>query len=204
MLFDDSYNIPANASQGIYKAKGSKFIAYAFPVFSEDEIKKHLEKVRKKEYAARHHCYAYTLHPDKSLWRANDDGEPANTAGKPILGQIQSKDLTNILIVVVRYFGGIKLGVGGLITAYKTAAGEALTNMAFEKRFVKEVYEVSFRYAQMNEVMRIVKEKALEVINQDFQIECKLVFAIRKSKVKLVTDSFSKKHELKIVYQKTI
>ena len=91
MLFDDSYNIPANASQGIYKAKGSKFIAYAFPVFSEDEIKKLLEKVRKKEYAARHHCYAYTLHPDKSLWRANDDGEPANTAGKPILGQIQSK-----------------------------------------------------------------------------------------------------------------
>lgn len=204
MLFDDSYNIPANASQGIYKAKGSKFIAYAFPVFSEDEIKKHLEKVRKKEYAARHHCYAYTLYPDKSLWRANDDGEPANTAGKPILGQIQSKDLTNILIVVVRYFGGVKLGVSGLITAYKTAAGEALTNMTFEKRFVKEVYEVSFRYAQMNEVMRIVKEKALEVINQDFQIECKLVFAIRKSKAKLVTDSFSKKHELKIVYQKTI
>ena len=173
-----------------------------FSCFSEDEIKKHLEKVE-KEYT-RHHCYAYTLHPDKSLWRANDDGEPANTAGKPILGQIQSKDLTNILIVVVRYFGGVKLGVGGLITAYKTAAGEALTNMTFEKRFVKEVYVVSFRYAQMNDVMRIVKEKALEVINQDFQIECKLVFAIRKSKAKLVTDSFSKKHELKIVYQKTI
>jgi uncharacterized YigZ family protein len=204
MLFDDSYNIPANASQGIYKAKGSKFVAYAFPVFSEDEIKKQLEKVRKKEYAARHYCYAYTLHPDKSLWRANDDGEPTNTAGKPILGQIQSKDLTNILIVVVRYFGGVKLGVGGLITAYKTAAGEALTNMTIEKRFVKEVYEVSFRYAQMNEVMRIIKEKALEVINQDFQIECKLVFAIRKSKAKIVMDSFSKKHELKIVYQKTI
>lgn len=204
MLFDDSYNIPSNASQGIYKAKGSKFVAYAFPVFSEDEIKKHLEKVRKKEYTARHYCYAYTLHPDKSLWRANDDGEPTNTAGKPILGQIQSKDLTNILIVVVRYFGGVKLGVGGLIAAYKTAAGEALTNMTIEKRFVKEVYEVSFRYAQMNEVMRIVKEKALEVINQDFQIECKLVFAIRKSKAKIVMDSFSKKHELKIVYQKTI
>jgi uncharacterized YigZ family protein len=204
MLFDDSYNIPANASQGIYKAKGSKFVAYAFPVFSEDEIKKHLEKVRNKEYAARHYCYAYTLHSDKSLWRANDDGEPTNTAGKPILGQIQSKDLTNILIVVVRYFGGVKLGVGGLIAAYKTAAGEALTNMTIEKRFVKEVYEVSFRYAQMNEVMRIVKEKALEVINQDFQIECKLVFAIRKSKAKIVTDRFSKKHELKIVYQKTI
>ena len=124
MLFEDTYHMPINTSKGLYKEKGSKFIAYAFPVFSDEDVKVLLEEIQKKEYAARHHCYAYTLHPDKSAWRANDDGEPANTAGKPILGQIQSKDLTNILIVVVRYFGGIKLGVGGLITAYRAAATE--------------------------------------------------------------------------------
>ena len=148
MLFDDTYHMPTNTSVGIYKEKGSKFIAYAFPVFSDEDVKELLEKVRKIEYAARHHCYAYTIHPDKSAWRANDDGEPANTAGKPILGQIQSKDLTNILIVVVRYFGGVKLGVSGLITAYRAAAADAIENISIEKRFVKEIYEVTFQYPQ--------------------------------------------------------
>mgnify|MGYP001164188351 FL=1 len=204
MLFEDTYYMPTNTSEGLYKEKGSKFIAYAFPVFSEEDVKERLEKVRKKEYAARHHCYAYTLHPDKSAWRANDDGEPANTAGKPILGQIQSKDLTNILIVVVRYFGGIKLGVGGLINAYRAAAADALENISIEKRFVKEIYEVAFQYPQMNEVMRLVKDKSLEVINQDFQIDCKLTFSIRKSQTDAVVAAFKKNHELTIKYQKTI
>ena len=204
MLFEDTYHMPTNTSEGLYKEKGSKFIGYAFPVFSEEDVKERLEEVRKKEYAARHHCYAYTLHPDKSAWRANDDGEPANTAGKPILAQIQSKDLTNILIVVVRYFGGVKLGVGGLITAYRAAAADALENISIEKRFVKEIYEVAFQYPQMNEVMRLVKDKSLEVVNQDFQIDCKLIFAIRKSQADAVVAAFKKNHELIIKYQKTI
>lgn len=204
MLFEDTYYMPTNTSEGLYKEKGSKFIAYAFSVFSEEDIKERLEEIRKKEYAARHHCYAYTLHPDKSAWRANDDGEPANTAGKPILGQIQSKDLTNILIVVVRYFGGVKLGVSGLITAYRTAAADALKQITIEKHFVKEIYEVAFQYPQMNEVMRLVKDKSLEVINQDFQINCKITFAIRKSQADVVVAAFKKNHELTINYQKTI
>ena len=204
MLFEDTYHMPTNTSEGLYKVKGSKFIAYAFPVFSEEDVKERLEEILKKEYAARHHCYAYTLHPDKSAWRANDDGEPANTAGKPILGQIQSKDLTNILIVVVRYFGGVKLGVGGLITAYRAAAADALEGISIEKRFVKEIYEVAFQYPQMNEVMRLVKDKSLEVVNQDFQIDCKLIFSIRKSQADAVVAAFKKNHELTIKYQKTI
>jgi len=204
MLFEDTYHMPTNTSEGIYKEKGSKFIAYAFPVFSEEDVKERLEEVRKKEHAARHHCYAYTLHPDKSAWRANDDGEPINTAGKPILGQIQSKDLTNILIVVVRYFGGIKLGIGGLITAYRAAAADVLDKVSIKKRYVKEIYELSFQYPQMNEVMRLVKDKSLEVVNQDFQIECKLTFSIRKSQADAVIAAFKKNHELTIKYQKTI
>ena len=204
MLFEDTYHMPTNTSEGLYKEKGSKFIAYAFPVFSEEDVKERLEEIRKKEYAARHHCYAYTLHPDKSAWRANDDGEPANTAGKPILGQILSKDLTNILIVVVRYFGGVKLGVGGLINAYRAAAADALENISIEKRFLKEIYEVAFQYPQMNEIMRLVKDKSLEVVNQDFQIDCKLIFAIRKSQADAVVAAFKKNHELTIKYQKTI
>lgn len=204
MLFEDTYHMPINSSEGLYKEKGSKFIAYAFPVFSEDDVKERLEEIHKKEYAARHHCYAYTLHPDKLAWRTNDDGEPANTAGKPILGQIQSKDLTNILIVVVRYFGGVKLGVGGLITAYRAAAADALEDITIEKRFVKELYEVHFQYPQMNEVMRLVKDKSLEVINQNFQIDCKLTFAIRKSQADIVVSAFKKNHKLTIKYQKTI
>jgi uncharacterized YigZ family protein len=196
--------MPTSLSEGLYKEKGSKFIAYAFPVFSEEEVKERLAEIKKKEYAARHHCYAYTLHPDKSAWRANDDGEPANTAGKPILGQIQSNDLTNVLIVVVRYFGGVKLGVGGLITAYRAAAADALESITIKERYVKEVYQVHFQYPQMNEVMRIVKEQSLEVFEQDFQIDCKLTFAIRKSQADAVVATFKKNHELNIKYQKTI
>ena len=196
--------MPTSLSEGLYKEKGSKFIAYAFPVFSEEEVKERLAEIKKKEYAARHHCYAYTLHRDKSAWRANDDGEPANTAGKPILGQIQSNDLTNVLIVVVRYFGGVKLGVGGLITAYRAAAADALESITIKERYVKEVYLVHFQYPQMNEVMRLVKEQSLEVFEQDFQIDCKLTFAIRKSQANAVVATFKKNHELNIKYQKTI
>ncbi|MEC7863679.1 MAG: YigZ family protein, partial [Bacteroidota bacterium] len=126
-MFDDNYREIKSPATGLYKEKGSKFIAYAFPVYSEVQAKKKLENVKKLEHSARHHCYAYVLHADKSAWRANDDGEPSSTAGKPILGQIQSNNLTNILIIVVRYFGGVKLGVSGLIRSYRTAVANAIS-----------------------------------------------------------------------------
>ena len=203
-MFDDKYKEVKSPTTGIYKEKGSKFIAYAYPVYSEEEVKEKLEEVKKLEHSARHHCYAYILNPDKSAQRANDDGEPSSTAGKPILGQILSKDLTNILIVVVRYFGGVKLGVPGLIRSYKTAASQAILETTIITKTLKEQYEVSFKYPQMNDVMRLVKEYDLEVVNTDFQIDCKLIFAVPKSKEEMVIEAFKKNHELSIKYVKTI
>jgi uncharacterized YigZ family protein len=203
-MFDDKYKEVKSHTTGIYKEKGSKFIAYSYPVYSEQDIKEKLEEVKKLEHSARHHCYAYILHPDKSVQRANDDGEPSSTAGKPILGQILSKDLTNILIVVVRYFGGVKLGVPGLIRSYKTAASQAILEATIITKTIREQYEVSFKYPQMNDVMRLVKEFDLEVVNTDFQIDCKLIFSVPKSKEEMVIEGFKKNHELSIKYVKTI
>jgi len=203
-MIEDKYKEIQTHSTGIYKEKGSKFIAYSYPVYSEDQVKEKLEEVRKLEYSARHYCYAYILNPDKSVQRANDDGEPSSTAGKPILGQILSNDLTNILIVVVRYFGGVKLGVPGLIRSYKTAAADAIANSTLITKTIKEQYEVSFKYPQMNDVMRLIKEFDLEVINTDFQIDCKLIFAVPKSKANDIANTFKKNHELRIEYLKTV
>jgi uncharacterized YigZ family protein len=203
-MFDDTYKEVKSHTTGIYKEKGSKFIAYSYPVYSEQEVKERLEEVKKIEHSARHHCYAYVLHTDKSAWRANDDGEPSSTAGKPILGQILSNDLTNVLIVVVRYFGGVKLGVPGLIRSYKTAASDSIAAAIIITKTIKEQYEVGFKYPQMNDVMRLVKEFDLEVITTDFQIECKLIFAVAKSKTGNTIDAFKKNHEIIIKYIKTI
>ena len=203
-MIEDKYKEVKNHSTGIYKEKSSKFIAYSYPVYSEDQVKEKLEEVRKLEYSARHYCYAYILNPDKSSQRANDDGEPSSTAGKPILGQILSNDLTNILIVVVRYFGGVKLGITGLIRSYKTAAADAIANSTLITKTIKEQYEVSFKYPQMNDVMRLIKEFDLEVVNTDFQIDCKLIFAVPKSKENDILNTFKKKHELTIEYLKTV
>ena len=203
-MFSDKYKEIKSATTGVYKEKGSKFIAYSFPVHSEENVKEKLEEVKKLEHSARHHCYAYILNPDKSAQRANDDGEPSSTAGKPILGQILSNDLTNILIVVVRYFGGVKLGVPGLIRSYKTAALDAISNSEIITKIIKEQFAVSFKYPQMNDVMRLVKEYNLEVVNTDFQIECNLIFAVAKSKSELVVETFKKNHELTIKYLKTV
>ena len=203
-MFSDKYKEIKSATTGVYKEKGSKFIAYSFPVHSEENVKEKLEEVKKLEHSARHHCYAYILKTDKSAQRANDDGEPSSTAGKPILGQILSNDLTNILIVVVRYFGGVKLGVPGLIRSYKTAALDAISNSEIITKIIKEQFAVSFKYPQMNEVMRLVKEYNLEVVNTDFQIECKLIFAVAKSKSEEVVETLKKNHELTIKYLKTI
>ena len=157
MLFSDKFKEIKSNTTGIYKEKGSKFIAYAFSVYSEGEVKEKLEEVKKLEHSARHHCYAYILYSNKSAQRANDDGEPSSTAGKPILGEILSNDLTNILIIVVRYFGGVKLGVPGLIRSYKTAASDAISKSTIITKTIKEHYQVDFKYPQMNDVMRIVK-----------------------------------------------
>ena len=204
MLFEDSYQEVVASSEGLFKDKGSKFITYAFHVKDEDEVKSRIAEIKKKEYAARHHCYAYILNPDKSAQRDSDDGEPSNTAGKPILGQILSNNLTNTLIIVVRYFGGVKLGVGGLINAYRNATAAALENIVIEQRFVKEVFSVYFQYPEMNNVMRIVKDLNLNVIEQNFELECQLTFSIRKSQSEKMQSIFALNHKVKLAYQKTI
>lgn len=171
-----SYHTIKEPSTGVYKEKGSKFLAFAFPVISEDEVKSKLEGLRKQYFDARHHCYAYMVGVDKPTFRANDDGEPNHSAGDPILGQIRSKKLTNILVVVIRYFGGVKLGVGGLITAYKTAAEEALLNAVVVQKEIYEELEYDFDYASRPEVMRMVKDFDLKIIDQLFGVSCKIRF----------------------------
>ncbi len=200
MLFEDTYLTIVQPCQGLYKDKGSKFLAFAFPVTSEEEIKKLLAGLRKEHFSARHHCYAFRLGADKQAFRANDDGEPAYTAGKPILGQIQSKDLTNILIVVVRYFGGTLLGVSGLITAYRQAAADALEHAVIIEKTVNDFYEITFDYLQMNEVMKIIKDEHLEQLNQNFEQNCRLTFSVRKKNSNKVYELFSKISNLGVKY----
>jgi uncharacterized YigZ family protein len=204
MSFDDSYLEVVGSSKGLFKDKGSKFIAYAYSVKSEEDVKQRLAEVKKQEYAARHHCYAYILNPDKSAQRDSDDGEPSNTAGKPILGQLLSRELTNTLVVVVRYFGGVKLGFSGLITAYRAAASEALEDITIEKCFVKDVFTVYFKYPEMNNVMRMIKDNALEIINQDFELECALTFCVKKSQSEKIQSIFALNHLLTLEFIKTI
>lgn len=203
MIFDDTYKEVKKPCSGIYKERGSKFISYSFPVYTEKDIKDRMNEVKKIEHSARHYCYAFVLYPDKSYQRTSDDGEPSSTAGKPILGQILTNDLTNILIIVVRYFGGVKLGVSGLIRSYKTAAADTIINSQIITKVLKEQFEVCFKYSQINDVMRLVKEFDLEVIKTDFQIDCKLIFAVPKSKSLDVEDKFKMNHEITIEYLKT-
>ncbi len=198
MLFEDTYLTIAQPSEGIYKDKGSKFIAYAYPVTTEEEIKIHLTALRKEHFNARHHCYAFRLGADKQAYRANDDGEPKYSAGKPILGQIQSKDLTNVLIVVVRYFGGVLLGVNGLVTAYKQAAADALANAQIIEKTVNELFKITFDYLQMNDVMKLLKEEHLQQVEQNLGLNCKLVFSVRKNNSVRVEELFRKISNLEI------
>ena len=165
--------------RGIFKDKGSKFISYAFPIRSEDEAKLHLLEIKELHPKAVHHCYAYRLGLDRMTYRMSDDGEPSGTAGRPILNTLYSQDITNILVVVVRYFGGTLLGVPGLINAYKTATEEALAAVEKITRYLVQIYELRFTYIQMNDVMRIVKEMELPVIQQNFEMECTMQLEIR-------------------------
>jgi len=192
MLFSDEYKTIESTSQGSFRDRGSKFIAFAYPLKDETEAKRYLDSMRKQYYDATHHCYAYVLGYDKSAFRMNDDGEPSGTAGRPIYGQILSADLTNVLIIVIRYYGGTKLGVPGLINAYKTAAHEAITNSSIVSRVVKEIYQLDFPYEAMNEVMKIIKDESLEVINNDFGMNCVMRLAIRHRDTGHVTDRFTK------------
>ena len=176
----DTYRTIAEPTESIYKEKGSKFLAFAYPVYSEEEVKERLAELRKKYFDARHHCYAYSLGADKSRYRANDDGEPNHSAGDPILGQIRSADLSNVLVVVVRYFGGIKLGVSGLIQAYKTATADALAEATILEKHETVLLQVYFAYPQMNDVMSLVKEQNLSVRNQQFELDCTLTLEVRK------------------------
>ena len=204
MLFDDTYKMLSQPGEGLYKEKGSKFIATAFTVTSEDDVKRALAEVKKKYYDARHHCYAYMIGPDKCCFRSSDDGEPSGTAGKPILNQILSKDVTNVCVIVVRYFGGIKLGVSGLINAYKTAARDALDNATIVEKTVDEVYSLEFPYALMNDVMRVMKEEGIEQLNPRFEMDCYLEFSTRQSEADRIVTKFKNIFGVTVNYLKTV
>lgn len=177
----DTYRTIEAPAEGIYKEKGSKFIAKAYPVRTEEQVKAILEQLREEFYDARHHCYAYIIGAHGNKWRANDDGEPSGTAGKPIHGQLLSFGLTNVLVVVIRYFGGTKLGVSGLINAYKTSTHDALSNAKIITRTADAIYRVTFGYTMMNEVMRLAKEHNLQFIEQHFDNTCFIKVRVRRS-----------------------
>ena len=177
----DEYRTIAEPAEAVYTEKRSKFIAMALPVRDLDEVKGYLEECQKKYYDARHVCYAYMLGHERTNFRANDNGEPSGTAGKPILGQINSNELTDVLVVVVRYFGGIKLGTSGLIVAYRTAAAEALAAATFVERTVDDEVEVAFEYPFMNDVMRVVKEEGPALVSQSYDMDCVMRLRIRRA-----------------------
>ena len=180
-MFDDTYRTIAAPSEGLYKEKGSKFLAFAYPVRTTDDVKTHLEQLRKDYFDARHHCYAYILGPHKDAFRTNDDGEPSGTGGRPIHGQLLSADLTDTLIVVVRYFGGILLGASGLANAYKTAARDAIDHATIIEKTIDVRYRLGFRYETMNDVMRILKDFDLKPENQRYDMVCSLEVSVRQS-----------------------
>lgn len=197
---NDEYRTIAKPSEGIYKEKGSKFLAFAYPVYADDEIKEHLQRIAKEFYDARHRCYAWRLGLGDDNFRANDDGEPSGTAGKPIHGQMLSNELTNILIVVVRYFGGIKLGTSGLINAYKTAAADAIANAEIIQKTVDDYYTVSFSYEAMNDVMKVLKDENPRIIGQEFDLHCRIRIAVRQSRMPQLAEKLEKVTSVKLYF----
>lgn len=195
----DTYKtITKPSAEVLFKDKNSKFFGYAFPVTSEEQAKEHLEDLKKKHHAARHWCYAWQLGKSDFHYRANDDGEPSNSAGMPIYGQIQSFEVTNILVVVVRYFGGVKLGVGGLINAYKTAAQMALEESNIVTRTIDLKFEISFDYPEMNKVMRVIKENNLKVVDQILELDCKIIISVRKGEAERIYEKFDATYKVTI------
>ncbi|MBP5662961.1 MAG: YigZ family protein [Bacteroidales bacterium] len=191
-MFEDTYKTIAGPAEGIYREKGSKFIALAFPVESEAEVKEKLAEIQKQYFDARHHCYSYILGPNKDAYRLNDNGEPSGTAGRPIHGQLLSKDLTNTLVIVVRYFGGIKLGVSGLINAYKTAAKDALDHATIIEKTVDETYKVSFDYSVMNSVMQLLKDPYVSILGQGYEDRYLITFKIRRREADRIVTALKK------------
>lgn len=191
-ITDEYFTIKDNISEGFYSEKRSKFLAFAFHVTTEEEIKEIVSEYRKKYYDARHVCWAYMLGAQRTEFRANDDGEPSSTAGKPILGQINKNELTDILIIVVRYYGGVNLGTSGLIAAYRTAAAEAIANAEIIKLYDEEVVTYDFPYVMMNDVMKIIKDMSPRIVNQTYDNTCEIQLSIRKSQAPLLKSRLEK------------
>lgn len=189
---DEFLTITDTPAEGFYSEKRSKFLAFAFHVTSEEEVKQYVAEFRKKYYDARHVCWAYMLGSDRTDFRANDDGEPSSTAGKPILGQINKNELTDILIIVVRYYGGVNLGTSGLIVAYRTAAAEAIANAEIVSQFVEEEVVFDFPYIMMNDVMKIIKDMLPRIISQTYDNTCEMKLSIRKSEAPMLKAKFDK------------
>ncbi|HEV7347586.1 YigZ family protein [Telluribacter sp.] len=208
MLFDDSYRTIQEATEGLFKDRGSKFLAFVYPIRSEQEAKDYLAQLRDLHPKANHHCYAYRLGLDpagsRNHYRANEDGEPSGSAGRPILNTLYSQDLTNILVVVVRYFGGTLLGVPGLINAYKSATEEALAQAVVVTKYICDEYEILFPYEAMNDVMRVVKSNNLEVTEQLFEMDCRLLVLVRKTALNQVVPALEEIEKVKIRYLKTV
>ncbi|MCB4797469.1 IMPACT family protein [Neotamlana laminarinivorans] len=199
MISEDTYQTINKPTEPVlFKDKNSKFFGYAFPVLTEDDVKLNLEIVKKEHHSARHWCYAYQIGTEKIHYRANDDGEPSNSAGMPIYGQIQSFNVTNILIIVVRYFGGVKLGVGGLINAYRQTAQLALESATVIKKTININYLITFDYKNMNVVMRRIKEHQINIINQKLELNCQITISVRKTESEKIFEIFNSIFEVKI------
>lgn len=200
MLFSDTYLTIEENAEALFKDKGSKFLAFAYPVENDRQIKDILNHLKKEHHTANHHCYAYRLGADKLNFRANDDGEPNNTAGKPILGQLQSNDLTNILVVVVRYFGGTLLGVSGLIHAYKSSAAEVLKVASIIEKQILFSYTIRFPFEHLNDVMKLLKQLDTKISQQQFDTDCEITFSIRKANSEACEEKLRKIEGLKLEY----
>lgn len=195
----DTYKTISKPSwEAIYKEKGSKFFGYAFPATSEEDVKEHIENLKKLHHSARHFCYAWQIGKSYENYRANDDGEPSNSAGMPIYGQLQSFDVTNILVVVVRYFGGTKLGVGGLIQAYKTTAQMALESCKILEKTINKAFLLKFEYPEMNIVMRIIKDEDLKILNQKMELNCLFEISVRRKEAARIFELFENTYKVKI------
>lgn len=203
-LFEDTYRTIEKSGTGIFRDKGSKFVAYAYPFTAEEQLKEIIQELKALHPKARHHCWAYRISPDRTVFRLNDDGEPSGTAGRPILNVLLSQDVTNIIVVVVRYFGGTLLGVPGLINAYKTATQEVLKSVTIVEKTVNDIYKIEFDYLAMNDVMRVVKEENITVSKQVFDNTCYMEVEVRKMQVNAVVGRFDKIENCTFSYLRTI
>jgi len=199
MEYTDTYKTLQAPSEGLYKEKGSKFLAYAFPVSTEQQIKEIITQLKKEHHSARHHCFAWRLGAENQSFRINDDGEPSGTAGRPILGQIQKQELTDILVVVVRYFGGVLLGTSGLTNAYKLAANEVLKNASIIAKIIKYPVEINFDYLATNELMQVLKEFGIEITESHFDLKCRVKIMVRKELTAIVLEKLNKTENLNAV-----